>query len=71
MRLAWGYAGAVPEPIPWTYTGALFREVSDQSTAQKAVVAASEVDDVHPDLLGSMNITFRFQKSIRASNTDV
>lgn len=51
--LAWGYAGAVPSPVPWTYTGAPFGKFRTSALLQKAVVAAMEIEAAHPDLLGS------------------
>ena len=50
--LAWGYAGAVPEPIPWVYTGSIFGKFRTKALLKKAVDAASEVDQVHPLLVG-------------------
>ncbi|GIR75860.1 MAG: hypothetical protein CM15mP78_05590 [Candidatus Poseidoniales archaeon] len=50
--LAWGYAGAVPEPIPWVYTGSIFGKFRTKALLKKAVDAASEVDRVHPLLVG-------------------
>lgn len=50
--LAWGYAGAVPQPIPWVYTGAVFGKFRTKALLKKALEAASEVSDVHPLLVG-------------------
>ena len=51
--LAWGYAGAVPEPRPWTYTGAPFGKFRTSALLQKAVNAAMELESPHADFAPS------------------
>ena len=34
---AWGYAGAVPEPIPWAYTQSVFNKFRTKALVSKAV----------------------------------
>ena len=36
--LAWGYAGAVPEPIPWAYTNAVFGKFRTKALIKKSLV---------------------------------
>ena len=50
--LAWGYAGAVPEPIPWAYTNAVFGKFRTKALIKKALEAASDVNEIHPMLVG-------------------
>ncbi|MGB1354444.1 MAG: hypothetical protein ACPG79_01480 [Poseidonia sp.] len=47
--LAWGYAGAVPSPIDWVYTQAVFGKFRTKALLEKAVKAAAsvEVEDPH------------------------
>ena len=47
---AWGYAGAVPEPIPWAYTQSVFNKFRTKALLSKAVEAAMEVVECHPNL---------------------
>ena len=56
--LAWGYAGAVPEPIPWVFTGSIFGKFRTRALLKKAVDAASLVDEVHPQLTSAQNESF-------------
>ena len=45
--LAWGYAGAVPSPVKWSYTQALFGKFRTSALLNKAVEACSEVTETH------------------------
>ena len=47
--LAWGYAGAVPAPIDWLYSQAVFGKFRTKALLEKAVKAAAlvEVEDPH------------------------
>lgn len=47
--LAWGYAGAVPSPIDWVYTQAVFGKFRTKALLEKAVKGAAlvEVEDPH------------------------
>lgn len=56
--LAWGYAGAVPEPIPWVFTGSIFGKFRTRALLKKAVDAASLVEKVHPKLTSSQEALF-------------
>tara|TARA_B100000900_G_scaffold198252_1_gene167994 strand:+ start:6860 stop:7837 length:978 start_codon:yes stop_codon:yes gene_type:complete len=56
--LAWGYAGAVPEPIPWIFTTSVFGKFRTRALIKKAVDAASEINDVHPKLLPKTEAPF-------------
>ena len=47
---AWGYAGAVPEPIPWAYTQSVFNKFRTKALLSKAVDAAMQVTVCHPVL---------------------
>jgi len=51
--LAWGYAGAVPVPRPWAYTGASIGTFRTSALLQKAVAAAMELEAPHGDLAPS------------------
>ena len=48
--LAWGYAGAVPEPIPWAYTNAVLGKFRTKALLKRAVDAASQVVETHAAL---------------------
>ncbi len=54
--LAWGYAGAVPEPLPWRYTQSLFTQFRTKALLRKAVDTASQQTSCHP-LLEPVNTT--------------
>ena len=45
--LAWGYAGAVPSPGPWAYTGAPFGKFRTSALLQKAVADAMKIEVPH------------------------
>ena len=47
---AWGYAGAVPEPIPWAYTQSMFNKFRTKALLSKAVEAATQVVQCHSKL---------------------
>lgn len=47
---AWGYAGTVPEPIPWSYTQSVFNKFRTKALVSKAVDAAMLVLECHPKL---------------------
>ena len=55
--LAWGYAGAVPEPIPWAYTSAVLGKFRTKALLKKALDAASEITEVHSLLVGVKGAT--------------
>jgi len=48
---AWGYAGAVPEPIPWAYTQSVFNKFRTKALVSKAVDEAMLVLECHPKLV--------------------
>ena len=56
--LAWGYAGAVPEPIPWVFTNSIFGKFRTRALLKKAVDAASLIEEVHPKLHPSLESTY-------------
>lgn len=58
--LAWGYAGAVPEPIPWVFTGSIFSKFRTRALLKNAVDAASLVEEVHPKLTSSKEPPYVF-----------
>lgn len=64
--LAWGYAGAVPEPIPWVFTGSIFGKFRTRALLKKAVDAASLVEEVHPTLI-SPQVTL-FESDVAAND---
>ena len=49
--LAWGYAGAVPSPVEWTYTQSVFGKFRTSALLSKAVEAARLVKRVAPSFL--------------------
>ena len=49
--LAWGYAGAIPSPVDWTYTQSVFGKFRTSALLSKAVEAAKSVTAVHPSFL--------------------
>lgn len=48
---AWGYAGALPEPIPWAYTNSVFNKFRTKALLKKAIDAALQIDECHPELM--------------------
>jgi len=49
--LAWGYAGAIPSPVEWTYTQSVFGKFRTSALLGKAVEAARQIKHVAPSLL--------------------
>lgn len=56
--LAWGYAGAVPEPTPWVFTTSVFGKFRTRALLKKAVEAASKVEETHPTLMPKKDAPF-------------
>lgn len=50
---AWGYAGALPDPIPWAYTNSVFNKFRTKALLKKAVDAALQIDACHPELVSA------------------
>jgi len=46
--LAWGYAGGIPTPVPWVYTGAVFGKFRTSALLAKAVAGGLEETSPHP-----------------------
>jgi hypothetical protein len=55
--LAWGYAGAIPTPAPWAYTGSVFGKFRTSALLKKAVEGAMEELVPHPSLLATSPVS--------------
>ena len=56
--LAWGYAGAIPESVPWAYTDASFGMFRTRALIQKAVEAARSIEASHSEVLPTNDAPF-------------
>ena len=55
--LAWGYAGGIPSPLPWTYTLSEFGKFRTSALIKRAVEAAAQIVESHPDLASDASVS--------------
>ena len=58
--LAWAYAGAVPSPHLWRYTGSEFGKFRTIALLKKSVDVAKGVHQIHPSLASKQGFEFQF-----------
>ncbi len=56
--LAWGYAGAIPDSVPWVYTDASFGMFRTKALIKKAVESVRAIEASHDDVLPANDAPF-------------